>query len=119
MRFLRRWQHVTPDPQLSGEAGLVSIVEQLQGFEAAAVTWEPDLLTRRLRHYEPAWLDRLCHDGDVAWLRLTPGAREADAPAGAPPKATPIAGLVRTDLPRLLHAARPRTQLAEPSGGAT
>src|SRR5437868_6530801 len=84
MRFLLRWQHVTPDSQLTGEAGLVSIVEQLQGFEAAAVTWEPDLLARRLRHYEPAWLDRLCHDGDVAWLRLTPGVREADAPAGAP-----------------------------------
>src|SRR6266508_3817365 len=90
MRVLLRWQHVTPDSQLSGEAGLVSVIEQLQGFEAAAVTWEPDLLARRLRHYEPGWLDRLCHDGDVAWLRLTPGAREADAPAGAPSKVTPI-----------------------------
>ena len=58
MRFLLRWQHVTPDSQLSGEAGLVSVIEQLQGFEAAAVTWEPDLLARRLRHYEPGWLDR-------------------------------------------------------------
>jgi len=119
MRFLLRWQHVTPDAQLTGEAGLVSVVEQLQGFEAAAVTWEPDLLARRLRHYEPGWLDRLCHDGDVAWLRLTPGAREADAPAGAPSKATPIAVVFRADLAWLLDAARLGTELAEPSVGAT
>jgi ATP-dependent helicase Lhr and Lhr-like helicase len=119
MRFLLRWQHVTPDTQLSGEAGLVSVIEQLQGFEAAAVTWEPDLFARRLRHYEPGWLDRLCHDGDVAWLRLTPGAREADAPAGAPSKATPITVVFRADLVWLLDAARLGTELAVPSVGAT
>jgi ATP-dependent helicase Lhr and Lhr-like helicase len=119
MRFLLRWQHVAPDTQLAGEAGLVSVIEQLQGFESAAVTWEPDLLARRLRHYDPAWLDRLCHDGDVAWLRLTPGARDADAPAGAPSKATPIAVVFRADLAWLLDSARLGTELAEPSVGAT
>ena len=72
MRFLLRWQHVAADTQLSGEAGLVEILEQLQGFEAAASTWESELFSRRLRHYDPAWLDGLCHTGEVAWLRLTP-----------------------------------------------
>src|SRR5262249_6893008 len=28
MRFLLRWQHVAPDSQLAGEAGLVSVIEQ-------------------------------------------------------------------------------------------
>ena len=37
MRFLLRWQHVAPDTQLAGESGLAAIVEQLEGFEAAAV----------------------------------------------------------------------------------
>ncbi len=120
MRFLLRWQHVAPESQLAGEAGLVSVIEQLQGFESAAVTWEPDLLARRLRHYEPGWLDRLCHDGDVAWLRLTPRARDdADAPAGAPSKATPISVVFRADLGWLLDAARLGTEPAEPSVGAT
>jgi len=120
MRFLLRWQHVAPESQLAGEAGLVSAIEQLQGFESAAVTWEPDLLARRLRHYEPGWLDRLCHDGDVAWLRLTPRARDdADAPAGAPSKATPITVVFRADLGWLLDAARLGTEPAEPSVGAT
>ena len=72
MRFLLRWQHVAPGTQLAGDAGLLAVIEQLQGFEAAAVAWEPELLARRLRHYSHAWLDRLCHDGEVAWLRLGP-----------------------------------------------
>ena len=120
MRFLLRWQHVAPDTQLAGDAGLVSVIEQLQGFESAAVTWEPDLFAKRLRTYDPAWLDRLCHDGDVAWLRLTPKPRDdPDAPAGAPSKATPIAVVFRADLPWLLEAARLGSELAEPSVGAT
>ena len=107
MRFLLRWQHVAPDTQLAGEAGLAAAIEQLQGYEAAAVAWEPDLLARRLRHYDPAWLDRLCHNGEVSWLRLTPRVRDdANAPAGPPSKATPITVVYRNDLPWLLEAAR-------------
>ncbi len=119
MRFLLRWQHVAPGTQLTGEAGLLTVVEQLQGFDAAAVAWEPDLLTSRLRRYEPAWLDRLCHDGEVAWLRLSPPARDADAPAVAPSKATPISVVARADLPWLLPAARMDTKPAEPVVGGT
>ena len=62
-----------------------------QGYEAAAVAWEPDLLARRLRRYDPAWLDRLCHDGEVGWLRLNPRrATTPTRPPVAPSKATPI-----------------------------
>jgi ATP-dependent helicase Lhr and Lhr-like helicase len=120
MRFLLRWQHVAPGTQLGGEAGLLAVLEQLQGFEAAAVSWEPELIARRMRHYEPAWLDRLCHNGDVAWLRLTPRPRDdADAPSGAPSKATPIAVVLREDLAWLLAAARAGGPTVEPTVGAT
>jgi ATP-dependent Lhr-like helicase len=120
MRFLLRWQHVAPDTQVAGEAGLVAVLEQLQGFESAAVTWEPELLARRMRRYESAWLDHLCHDGEVAWLRLTPRSRDdPDAPATAPSKATPIAVVLRDDLGWLLAAARSGSQPLEPTAGAT
>jgi ATP-dependent Lhr-like helicase len=138
MRFLLRWQHVTPESRLSGEEGLVAVLEQLQGFEAAASAWEPELLSRRLRHYDPAWLDGLCHTGDVAWLRLTP--RAAETPAHRPPprhgaalpeppvptatspsSVTPAAVVLRGDLDWLLAAARSgESGSANPSvGGAT
>ena len=120
MRFLLRWQHVAAGTQLAGEAGLVAVLGQLQGFEAAAVAWEGELLARRVRHYEGAWLDRLCHNGEVAWLRLTPRALDdPDTPTAAPSKATPIALVFRADLPWLLSAARAVTVPGEPRVGAT
>ena len=119
MRFLLRWQHVAPGCQLVGEVGLLTVVEQLQGFDAAAVAWEPDLLGARMRRYDPAWLDRLCHDGEVAWLRTNPPARDLDAPAVAPSKATPISLVARVDLPWLLMASRSTGDPGEPVVGAT
>jgi ATP-dependent helicase Lhr and Lhr-like helicase len=116
MRFLLRWQHVAPDTQLAGEAGLLAVLEQLQGFEAAAGAWETELFSRRLRHYEPAWLDGLCHAGEVAWLRLTPRAGDdlAAPSSAAPSKATPTAVVLRADLRWLLAAARDSEE-AKPS----
>ncbi|MET0919968.1 MAG: DEAD/DEAH box helicase [Acidimicrobiia bacterium] len=120
MRFLLQWQHVAPGTQLAGEAGLAAAIEQLQGYEAAAVAWEPELLTRRMRGYHPSWLDQLCHHGEVTWLRLAPRARDdADAPVGAPSKATPIAVVFRTDRDWLLAATRHGLTIAEPTVGAT
>jgi ATP-dependent Lhr-like helicase len=130
VRFLLRWQHVAPSTQLAGDAGLVAVLEQLQGCDAAAAAWEPELLARRLHRYDPAWLDRLCHDGDVAWLRLTPRPPAAargdgdEAPAGpvppmAPSKATPISVVFRADLGWLLASARGEAPLVEPGPGAT
>jgi ATP-dependent Lhr-like helicase len=119
MRFLLRWQHVAPGTQLAGEAGLLGVLEQLQGWEAAAVAWEPDLLTRRLRHYQAAWLDKLCHDGHVAWLRLTPRVLDDPDSVTSPSKATPIAVVFRADLPWLLAATRGGVAPAEPTLGAT
>jgi ATP-dependent Lhr-like helicase len=119
MRFLLRWQHLAPGTQLVGEAGLATVVEQLQGWEAAAVAWESDLLVHRMRRYEPGWLDHLSVAGDVAWLRVTPGARDVDAPAVAPSKATPISLVCREDLPWLLAASRAGGPPPEPAVGAT
>ncbi len=120
MRFLLRWQHVAPGTQLFGQQGAMAVVEQLQGYEAAAVAWEPELLARRVRRYEPGWLDELCHDGAVAWLRLTPKTAVAEGgPAASPSKATPISVVARDDLAWLLAAARSGVDPVEPTLGAT
>jgi ATP-dependent Lhr-like helicase len=77
MRFLLQWQHVSSGSRLHGEAGLLDIVAQLAGFEAAASAWEPHLLRTRLAKYEPEMLDRLCLSGAVSWGRLSPHPRLA------------------------------------------
>jgi ATP-dependent Lhr-like helicase len=138
MRFLLGWQHLAPGTQVGGRAGLVALLEQLQGWETAAVAWERDLLARRMSHYDPSWLDGLCHAGETAWLRLTPrslrGGSGADSESGAgassgprggghpsgPSKATPISLVYRPHLPWLLAAARSATPpCAPPDAGAT
>jgi len=80
MRFLFQWQHVSTGSRLHGEAGLLEVIHQLAGFEAAASAWESQLLRGRMAKYEPELLDRLCLSGAVAWGRLTRHPRLAGAP---------------------------------------
>ncbi|MBI3355730.1 MAG: DEAD/DEAH box helicase, partial [Nitrospirae bacterium] len=75
--FLLQWQHVVPGSRAHGEAGLLEVIKQLAGFEAAASAWEPQLLRLRLAKYEPELLDRLCLSGAVSWGRLSPHPRLA------------------------------------------
>src|SRR5580765_2931574 len=77
MQFLFHWQHVSLGSRLHGEAGLLDIVAQLAGFEAAASAWEPHVLRMALAKYEPEWLARLCLSGAVSWGRLSPHPRLA------------------------------------------
>ena len=89
VRFLARWQHVAPGTQLHGASGLLQIVKQLQGYEISAAAWEPEVLARRVKDYDPEMLDHLCLSGDVMWGRLSPhpafdaDVRQAEAGQGA------------------------------------
>jgi ATP-dependent Lhr-like helicase len=72
MRWLLRWQHLTPETRLLGERGTLEALQQLQGFEAPANSWEQQILARRIANYDPNVLDRLCLTGAVGWGRLSP-----------------------------------------------
>lgn len=111
MRFLFRWQHVAPGARLHGERGLLEIITQLAGFEAAASSWESGLLRARLSKYEPELLDRLCFSGSVMWGRLSPyepPAREAASGLGRriiPTSLAPISLFPREEADWLLSQA--------------
>ena len=148
MRFLLRWQHVTPDTRREGSRGVLAVVEQLQGFELAAGAWEKAVFPARVTGYRREWLDEACLDGGIAWGRLSlrsdpaergapaerdlaergaPAERGDPAEAGgparrsglAPSRATPITLTIRDDLPWLLRAARGDQHPAEPGPGRT
>ncbi len=137
MRFLLRWHHVAPGTHRQGRSGLIATIEQLQGCELPAGTWESQVLPDRIEHYRPAWLDELCHSGQVAWgrIRVRDGAGEGDsmggAGVGAPDgasaprsasitsRATPITLLLRADQAWLLQSARGDAVPAEPVAGAS
>ncbi|HEU4685065.1 MAG TPA: DEAD/DEAH box helicase [Nitrospira sp.] len=72
MRFLLQWQHVVSGGRQHGAAGLLEVIKQLAGFEAAASSWDTQVLRVRMAKYEPDLLDRLCLSGAVSWGRLSP-----------------------------------------------
>lgn len=122
VRFLLAWQHLLPGTQRTGRAGVLAVVEQLQGFEAAAGAWEPDVLASRVEHYRRQWLDDLCQSGRVTWgrlgLRPTEPVDEPRRGAATPSRATPITFSRRGDLAWLLAAARGEARPDEPAHGA-
>jgi ATP-dependent Lhr-like helicase len=106
VRFLLRWQHVAPGTRLRGPGGLRQVLDQLQGFEAAAAAWEAHILPARLEEYDPAWLDALCLSGELTWGRFAGRPAGARRGAATPSRSTPVAFAWRDDLAWLLPAAR-------------
>jgi ATP-dependent Lhr-like helicase len=111
VRFLLRHQHVLPDARLRGQAALLRVLEQLEGFQAPAGHWERYLLPSRLDPYDPGWLDGLSFFGQVVWGRLrslsvanTNGANGKARPMKALTRSTPITLMLRDDVPWLLPA---------------
>ncbi|MCZ6647312.1 MAG: DEAD/DEAH box helicase [SAR324 cluster bacterium] len=99
LRFLVCWQHAEPHDRLQGTEGLAAVLQQLEGFEAAAAAWEEDILHARMDNYDPAWLDALCLSGRITWSRLTtPGLALRGRRGWAPLRATPISLLGRKSL---------------------
>jgi ATP-dependent helicase Lhr and Lhr-like helicase len=126
MRFLLRWHHVAPGTKREGRQGVLSVVEQLQGFELATGAWERGVLAARVDGYRGEWLDDLCLSGDITWgrisIRIGNGNGEGEAPRRTgmtPSRATPITLAVREDLPWLLQAARGGRTPSEPGPGRT
>jgi ATP-dependent Lhr-like helicase len=105
-RFLHQWQHIAPGTQLHGADGLLAVIRQLQGYEAPANGWEPEIVARRIRAYEPELLDELCLSGEVMWGRLSPHPAHLDNRVVRPTRVAPISLFLRND----------RDWLAEPSG---
>ena len=94
MRFLADWQHLSATTRMQGREALATVVEQLEGFQAAAAAWEADLLPARLKDYGGTWLDELCRSGRIVWTRLAGRLRAS----GGPVRGTPIVLLPRRQL---------------------
>jgi ATP-dependent Lhr-like helicase len=122
MRFLLRWQHVVSGTKREGRLGVLAVIEQLQGFELAAGSWESAVLQQRVESYRAEWLDDLCLSGDVTWERVSLRTDSEERPRRSgltPSRATPITLAIRDDLPWLLQAARAERTPSEPAAGRT
>ncbi len=114
IRFLLDWQHVAPESHLRDEGGLLSVIEKLQGFEAAAGAMEEEVLSSRVTEYSGVLLDRLCLGGEVVWGRFSArqsasGAWHNGSTSGraAFSRSTPVALVLRESLDWVLPEESP------------
>ncbi len=100
LQYLFMWQHVGPNSQALGEGGLLEIIGQLQGYEAAAGAWESDILPSRLADYRGSILDTLSLRGEVVWGRFNRRADNGHPAIGHTPltRVTPISMALRDSL---------------------
>ena len=147
IRFLLNWQHLEPGTQLHGKQGILEVIRQLQGIELPALSWEQEILRRRINHYDPADLENLCLSGQVGWGRLRiqerppdqdeniqseEARRQKDRRRQKPSRSAPLAFFLReefhrfldspphpfSDLPGLTEAARNVLQFLERYGAS-
>ncbi|MDQ2865921.1 MAG: DEAD/DEAH box helicase [Candidatus Eremiobacteraeota bacterium] len=118
MRFLHRWQHVSPSSRLHGLDGTLHVIRQLQGYEVPATAWESDVLPARIVGYRREYLDRLCYSGDVMWGRLSSHQalivdESRQSRRVRPTKLAPIALFMREDAEHLVAGkATPQSGLS-------
>ena len=97
-RFLIDWHGISPikttgqprHDSLDGGDEIYAVCEQLAGVRLPASAWETLILPSRVRDYNPADLQQLCHDGDIRivgaglagtndpWVLLLPAEYAAD-----------------------------------------
>ena len=118
IQFLFRWQHATAGTRVQGDGGLLQVLEQLQGFEAAAQVWETELLPLRMSPYDGTALDRLCLGGEAVWGRFArrPVDQELAGGRAALARTGPVSLGLREDLDWLLDPAPPDDADAERRG---
>src|SRR5262249_59211390 len=91
VRFLLRWQHVMPDLRREGRRGLLAVIEQLQGFEVAAGSWEESVFPARVTGYRPEGLPQVCPSPRGPGGPPAPPGAPAPVPRGTPPARPPPA----------------------------
>jgi ATP-dependent Lhr-like helicase len=119
VRFLTRHQHAWAASRLRGQAGVLALIEQLEGFEAPAGHWEKYLLPSRVELYSPNWLDGLTFFGQVVWGRLRPVSGNPSRngrPIKALTRSTPITLMLREHVGWLLPAAEENLATDRPLG---
>jgi len=115
MGWLLRWQHVAPSSQVLGERGTLEILQQMQGFEAPANSWERQILGRRVANYDPKVLDQLCLTGAVGWGRVSPHPATLETVSAerrrvVPTSVAPITFFVREDADWMIPHREPGEQ---------
>jgi ATP-dependent Lhr-like helicase len=108
-RFLLAWHRAALEDRAEGPEGVLAVLECLDGYELAAIAWEPEVLALRVRDYDPRWLDQLCFTGRIGWGRLTLPQNQ-NGRLMAPIRSSPISLFLREHLADWLALSNPTGQ---------
>jgi len=97
MRFLFDWQGLAEKRE--GLESLATVLQQLEGYSAAAGAWENDILAARIDLYTQDMLETLCVTGRFSWLRLHTTTAQSDSKKkNSPVRLTPVSIVQRHHL---------------------
>ena len=71
LRYLMQWFRLGSESIGEGPDTLGAVLEQLEGYEAAASTWETEILPARIFGYTPELLDHISASGSIVWTRMS------------------------------------------------
>ncbi len=102
MRYLFEWQCISEDSRMEGPQSVEVVLDQLEGYELPAASWERDVLPSRIKDYDYLWLDVNCLSGNYLWGRFA-----HHHSAKGPIKTTPITFISRNHLDLWQHYRKP------------
>ena len=110
MKFLLKHQFIDSENKVKNRQGFNKIIDQMEGFEIPAASWETDIFPTRMQEYKSFWLDETTMYGETLWCRLKQAGRE-DEGGGSRLKANiPVALCLRANIPWLLNPTRNREE---------
>lgn len=69
-KYLLDRHQLNGERQFKGKQGFNNVIDQLEGFEIPAASWEEDILPARIVDYKSYWLDESSMYGETLWCRL-------------------------------------------------
>ena len=102
-KYLLDRHQLNGERQFKGKQGFNNVIDQLEGFEIPAASWEEDVLPSRIVDYKSFWLDESSMYGETLWCRLKMMTKNDANQTSKLNSATPITICLRENISWLLN----------------
>ena len=107
VKFLVHHQFIHPETKVKNRQGFNKIIDQMEGFEISAASWEEDVFPNRMQDYKSYWLDETTMYGETLWCRLKQAGLEESSGSRLASN-IPVALCLRANIPWLLKPVQNR-----------
>ncbi|MCM8534911.1 MAG: DEAD/DEAH box helicase [Lentisphaeraceae bacterium] len=97
-KFLLDRHNLSSPDKFKGKQGFNNVIDQLEGFEIPAASWEEDIFPTRIADYKTFWLDESSMYGETLWCRLKQLPQIDEANTSKLNSSTPISICLRENI---------------------